>query len=57
MTELQIKTQKKLNKMLQSAPVNTTPIKHLEHPIPVKKIMDCLTIELKTHVLLPKSRN
>ena len=59
MTELQIKTQKKLMKM-QKAKTATHPSQQVEphhKPIPMKKVMDCLTVELITHVLIFECRN
>lgn len=47
MTELQIKTQKKLMKMGQ-AKIEQPP-KPVEH-VPRKVVMDCLMVELITHV-------
>ena len=50
MTELQIKTQKKLMKM-QKTGTMSSPTKPTEFkPPPIKKVSDCLTIELKQHV-------
>ena len=54
MTELQIKTQKKLMKMGKGK-VDPKPI---EAPSPVRKVVsDCLTVELKTHVFQIQFRN
>lgn len=51
MTELQAKTQKKLMKMQKSNP--QPPPKALPPQLsPRKKVIDCLTIELKAHVSL-----
>ena len=51
MTELQAKTQKKLMKMQKSNP--QPPPKTLPPQMsPRKKVIDCLTVELKAHVSL-----
>jgi hypothetical protein len=52
-SELKEKIQKKLMKMQKMNP-SPTPQKPIEVPSPLKpaaKKMDCLTVELKTHVL------
>ena len=50
MTELQIKTQKKLMKMQKEKKVQS-PMKPIEAPSPTRKtIIDCLTVDLSKHV-------
>ena len=55
MTELQVKTQKKLMKMQKMKTIQT-PVKKEEKPKP-KIIIDCLTIDLKAHVAYSQTRN
>lgn len=53
MTELQMKTQKKLMKMQKAKTATMSPVKEEKshQPIPAKKVNDCLTMELIAHVL------
>ena len=44
MTELQLKTQKKLMKMQKAGTMNTPPKAVEFKPPPVKKVSDCLTL-------------
>ena len=48
MTELQVKTQKKLMKMQKEKKPQA--VKTVEIPSPKKVVTDCLTVELSKHV-------